>query len=352
LNCAVVAIEDAGGARALAPVVRAMLMHGERPSLILGRVAADTLRASGVPLGPADEVASDADVTSSIERLVPNARILVTSSTAWGLRVEARAVAHAKCCGCPTVTLVDFWSNYEHRLSYPSQSGWSVLPDRLAVIDDIMRDQLLRGGVSAKCLVVTGSPAFDNLLSESAPPLPAIKNERVVAFLSQPITALYGVEGDPTYLGYTEHSILRSVATVVSRSGLQLLVRAHPREDAVALKQFVRTLPGARIDTRPLRAIVEGSIAVVGMTTMALVEAALMGRLSLSVQIGRRGDDALPTNACGLTLPIADENELCATLVRATNGDPSLEPQRRLAALGWRPGATERMLDVIRASAR
>jgi hypothetical protein len=319
------AIEDAGGARAVVPLIARMSDAG----VALGPAAAEVARAHGLSLEARD-----------VDEILAGARLLVTSSTSWGLRLEARAVQAARAMGIPTLTVMDFWSNYRSRLSYPSETDWGALPDCIAVIDETMRADLSRLGVTCR-VEITGSPAFDDLLGRARALPPAAG--KTVTFLSQPIAALYGTE-----LGYTEHTILRALAAACARLDLDLHVRAHPREDSEALGAFARSIGAMTSDaTMPLRTCVEQSIAVTGMTTMALVEAALLGRPSLSLQLGRLGEDALPTNASGLTIGVRDEDDLIDKLSRAARRDESLDTRKRLAALGWRPGATERVLALM-----
>jgi hypothetical protein len=258
---------------------------------------------------------------------------LITASTCWGDRIEAKAVLVARDGGVPILTFVDFWSNYASRLSYPDEANLALLPDRLAVIDATMADDIVAVGAPRDRIVVTGSPAFDAIK-----PLPFPEGASTLLFLSQPLAALYG-----DTLGYSEQTVLPLVASIARDNGTPLRIRTHPREDATAMRALARGLPGdVAIDEHAsLEEAVASSSVVVGMSSMGLVEAALWSRISISAQIGRRGDDALPTNRTGLTSGVTSEAELAELLGR------SLRDPKPSSVARFMPRATERLIDAF-----
>jgi hypothetical protein len=201
-----------------------------------------------------------------------------------------------------------------------------------------MHEDLRALGVADERVVVTGSPAFDATLARRRRWSPS---GRTVLFLSQPIKTLFGGE-----LGYTEDDVLGAVAVVVAEAGAELVVRPHPREDTEALRKRMTALPcPTRTDASAdvLDAVRDARV-VVGMTTMALVHAALLGAPTLSVQIDRRGKDPLPTNRDGLTIPVADASELRRQLLAALDAVAPLPPR---VPAGWSPDATGRVVAAL-----
>jgi len=329
-----VVCEDAGGAAALAPVVLALAARGEALRFALGALAARVFAAAGI-----DARASIAPESAGGSRLV------LAATSPWGERLEARAVIAARGAGVPSVALVDFWARYEERLSYPAPTGFAALPDRVLAIDEWMRRDLVAAGVDEARVVVTGSPAFDAIL---AGPRWAPPPEPRVLFLSQPMAALFGDDPRaPSYLGYTERSVLAALASIVAELDAELVVRPHPREDEATLRAFAMGLP-CRVAwdaSGSLRDAVARARAVVGMTTMALVEAALMGAPALSAQLGRKAD-GLPTNRTGLTRDVPDAASLLAALRDALALRSAPPPHAAFA-----PGATARVVAVLDAIA-
>lgn len=313
---AFIVCEDAGGAAALAPVVRALGARGARLSFCYGNVARATFDAEGIAVAD-----------GGLPEGARYAKRVLTASSCWGERLEARAILEARAVGVPSVSIVDFWSNYEARFSYPGETGLDALPDRVLAIDETMRAELSNAGVDEARITVTGSPAFDGLQSDGERWVRP--GNEVVLFLSQPMAALYGEdERSPKFLGYTERTVLAMVAPMVADVGATLVVRPHPREDREALAAFVAGLPGSvRFDASPtLRDAIRGARVVTGMTTMGLVDAALRGAPAISIQTGRRGEDGLPTNRIGLTRGVSDSDSLRSALVDALGASP-FEPR-------------------------
>jgi hypothetical protein len=341
------ACEDAGGARALAPVVDKLLARGDIVDFLLGPVAARCLHESGIASDIAP-ISNPSEVDAQLSRW-RDWHVLVTASTPWGLRLEARAVLAARAHACPSLTFIDFPAQYRERLSFPERDGLCALPDRVAAIDWPMRDDLLAIGVAPERIVATGSPAFDAILAAPAPIVE--RRADTVLFLSQPIASLFGAdESRSSFLGYTEHTTLAALAPLIARHRLRLIVRPHPREDVAALETFIATLPGdVVLQSAPALAdAVASARLVVGMMTIGLTEAALRGASVISAQIGRRGVDPLASNRVQVTIPVVTESELASAVDELLRSPRSAADTRaRIAALGWQPGAAKRLVAAI-----
>jgi hypothetical protein len=269
------------------------------------------------------------------------------------LRLEAHATIAARQRSLPTFTLIDFPSQLRPRLSFPGTDDLGAMGDHVLAIDQEMRRRLVIAGVPENRVVVTGSPAFDGLW-EAESLSPGEGDATHVLFLSQPIAALHGSDGAvPTFLGYTEGMVLDAVARMIAPHGLELRVRPHPREDESMLTKLARELPGrVRVDrTGSLREAIGRAQWVVGMTSIALVEAALLGKTAISVQFDRRGEDPLWTNVSGLTVGVIDREGLAVAVAEAlrTARAPRLA-RSNMEALGWAPGAAGRVLACLDAA--
>jgi hypothetical protein len=212
-----------------------------------------------------------------------------------------------------------------------------------------MREDLLAIGLPPEKLVVTGSPAFDALL---AAPLAARRpTSDVVLFLSQPIAQMCGTdESNPKFLGFTEFTTMQAIAPHIANAGLALEIRPHPRESRAALEACARSLPGrvSFSQATRLEQAIAGARLVIGMNTMALVEAALRGAPTLSVQIDRRGPDMCPSNRVGLSMAVTETAALGRDLAQALAQPLSASDRReRAARMGWTTGATGRVIALV-----
>jgi len=297
----VLVCEDVGAAAALAPVAQRLLAQHRNPAISARGQAAAIFASKCIPFGGPESVAVSAATG-----------VVVTGTTAWGERIEAHAIRKARSLHVPTLSFVDFWSNYRERLTLTQE--FDVLPDRLLVVDSVMYDDLRALELPTE-LVITGSPVFDEI-KPLAPP----SDGSPVLFLSQPLSKLATVE-------YDEHTVIALVATACVRLGVELRVRPHPREDRTELATFLATLAGTTISRSDASLMddVVSSCGVVGMTTMALVEAALTGRATLSVQLTYK-PILLPTIRSELTVMVQTQPQLASAVARLVAGARQSRP--------------------------
>lgn len=317
-----IASGDAGAGAAIAPVAAAL---AARPGAEV-RVAAAPFSA------PHFERASL--TVEPFERAVPLLAWrpdVCLGGASWGAVSEMPAIAAAGAAGIPTVVMLDFWSHYRER--FTAANGRLVQPGAIAVIDEDARAGLIAAGLDASRVHVTGGPQFDRLASLGAAfddrARTRLRNEIAggdpfVLFVSQPIEALVGRQW-----GFTESEVLLQVRDALAQPGRPAVlgVKWHPREEP-------RPLPAGagRVRLVDLRAydsveLVLAADIVAGINSMLLLEAALLGRLSLSVQPGLCGADPLVSNARGLTRAVYDPGLLPHAIAEA------LDPAWRQA---WR----------------
>jgi len=216
--------------------------------------------------------------------------------------------------------------------------------------------------------VITGQPALDDLAlyrqRNTAEHRLALRealgispSERLLLFASQPIAEVFGSDpGRPSYLGYTEHTVLNALVpaleTIAKRDALKMtmLIRPHPREQKRDLESwrsdYLRILVSADGDGRELAM---ASDLVMGMTSMLLLEACLLGCLIASLQPGLRAADSLPTNRTGLSKAIYRETEIEPVIERLLCDDEVRgEALARLGKAALPEGATQSVARLIR----
>jgi hypothetical protein len=160
-------------------------------------------------------------------------------------------------------------------------------------MDDYAFADLREYGCPAERLVITGQPYLDSLLAEvSAVDQQAVRqgigiqpDDFVVVFASESLSG----DGRPgPNRDYTEFDGLRCVIGALSLlDGLNplLLVKPHPTEDPKGLRRVIEAAASRSmiIDHLSPREVIAIADVVVGMRSMMLVEAALAGRVTLSV---------------------------------------------------------------------
>lgn len=374
---------DAGGARAIIPVVKKLRRSGTSVIALVAGPAA-TIWPAECPEIDFFEVPDTVPLTEA-EKLLEVRRIDVLLS-ASGLynTVEHTVRVAAQRRGRHSVAVLDSWLNYAERFQRISDRGPEKChPDQVCVMDDLSYRGMLSAGFKPDQVVITGPPNLEATVnycrSISSDQYKKWRMERgllpndfVMTFFSDPfyvvpdgktITgpgALIGPDGKSLF-GYTSLGILETVldelAVACEAAGrpCKLIVKPHPMEHAECLKQVMdRTKCNRWVD---VRMHAEGSAAewialsdaVLGMMSIALLEAALTGKPALSVEIGlleARAQDPCLSNFLGYTYAIYDRFSLKKAMqaICGSNFDlVAVTPHRQLPIRG----AAERVASVV-----
>jgi hypothetical protein len=349
---------DAGGAAAIAPVVARLKMEGRlNPRSLASRYAAPALQSYNLDVEDLLEVPSMTVAESYFRNFCP--ALLITGTT-WGPeQPEKPFLAMSRAFGVPSLTVLDFWTNYRAR--FDDETGaLAYLPDRIAVMDALAQREMLAEGFPPEILIVTGAPHLDSLSSVRATftiarrtalrtRLGVGEKELLVLFASQPVSELYGES-----LGYTEQRVLALLIAALDalaqrdQVSLTLALRPHPREN---IDKFSGVRPAhVRIATAADGSGRDWAMAsdlVVGMISALLLEACYLGCLTVSLQPNLTKSDMLPTNRSRLSLPVYAEEEIGPTLREALLNEEFRREQRvRLGTANLPEGATQNVVKL------
>jgi hypothetical protein len=352
--CVLTMARDAGAGAALAPVVRALIHDGRlRVSTVAAGKAAAVFERHGLPVIAFPERPGADEVAALLARERP---LLVLTGTSFKPERDALFWRAAAELGIPTVGVVDHWVNYVERFSV--QRPFDTLPDVIAVMDEFTARRLRELGCPAERVRVTGQPYFDELAAEGAAVLRdearrelGIDARRtVVAFASEPQARYAGASSnDPGYLGYTEHDVLalvRAALADVAPAAL-LVVKLHPLEDPDAFHDLAdgEGAPMIRVlRTYPVAHLISAADVVVGMTSVFLLESAVLGVPTISIRPRARADEFFLDVHRDLIDSVVDEQDVAPALRRAL--EFHAVPRRRPhAQFGER--AIERLTAVV-----
>jgi hypothetical protein len=303
---------DPGSANALLPVMKRMVKEPHIRLLAWPyRQAVEIWKKNGIEVEPVDETF---DARRAHDLLRNNqVNLLVTGTSLNTLEVEKKFVTAARVEGIPSLSVLDFYSHYRERYS-DSTGPFSCLPDRVAVMDEFSREQMISLGAPPHRVIVTGQPAFDHLAKLRLRSRAATKiafgvapDEKMVTFVSQPLIETYGNDPSaPQYPGYDQHVVLLHVLQTLEALAqkenrpIVLAVRIHPREDA----KWFETLQSKIVRIQFLKdddalLSIYGSDLVIGMTSTLLVESIYLGCITLSIQPETRRAENLPAITCG-----------------------------------------------------
>lgn len=280
------ATHDPGGANALVPVMALARVRGHRVAVAAAGPAAAVWRDAGeMPAaGPELPVGGGAAVPFAGARpdlLVTGAGVGDFDRNLW------RA---ARAMGLRSLAFVDSWTSLAHR--FRDGAGQPIRPDAVAVVNETMRDELAAAHVAVADAYVVGQPHLQALARRLAGQRDGhrVHELPLLAFFSEPLAEDW--KTDP--YGFDEITVVpRLLAALAAGGSARLVLKAHPREPADKWRTFLaaRALPPSVcvevVEDSVERLLVQVD-GVLGMTSMALIEAALAGVPVLSLQPGRR----------------------------------------------------------------
>ncbi len=344
---------DPGGAEAVAPVLAALQSPGVTLHAFAYRQAVEIWRARGAGVQAVSEAATVEDCEGMLREC--GADVLLMSTSSNGIDLEKKFTQAARVLAVPSVAVLDLWTNYRSRFAN-GKGELAFLPDRIAIMDERARSEMIKVGIPAESLVVTGQPAFDELAAWKRQADPnsraAIRNafgvnsdELLVVFGSQPLVATHGDDTSrPGHPGFTEDGVAALLGGALDAIALEtgrrvvLLVRPHPRETEDAHSGLKSDAIRIGVSTaHHRREVMLAADLVVGMNSAFLLEATVLGCRTLSLQPGLRSSESLPTNLCGATAVVSDPAQVLPALHRAlfaneaAAGTPTFPQESRAA---------------------
>lgn len=332
---------DPGGANAVAPLVKPLkekghevLLYGKGPALgVYQRSGLEGNDITAFGRGTTQD-----DIKRFIKELSPDAIITATSAEDMTERFIWKASRELDIL---SMAVLDQWMNYGIRFSgygisqmdrYREDGRHTYLPGMILVMDELARKEAVREGLDESMIAITGQPHFETVLkrvrSFSHSDKTAVKAKLgvkdgglVLLYASEPITKDYG----PLYRGYDERTVLADIAHGLLgaepflEKDVTVVVRPHPREDHTHYSDVPEELSDGKIkyvvdSTTDSLLLISASDAVVGMSSMFLIEAAMAGKPVLSVQTGLTGEDPFVLSRLGITRTVTDKDELSGKL--------------------------------------
>ncbi|MDJ0795535.1 MAG: hypothetical protein QNJ51_01660 [Calothrix sp. MO_167.B12] len=225
--------------------------------------------------------------------------ILLTGTSQYD-DFELDAIVWAKKKGIPSIAVLDYWANYRQRFQLSGDpNAEPIFPDTITAIDEVCREGMLADGLPESQIQVVGQPYFSWLLARQQGIKNIVKPPQYIFFASQP--------------NANEVEILRILINVLSEYQPleKLLIRFHPRQGKcpVSLELLEKSgLPFAIDESTDTLATLSQQDMVLGITSIILIEAALMGIPAGSLVMGIQ--DTLMTNKYGLTIPLTSPEKL------------------------------------------
>jgi hypothetical protein len=348
---------DPGGANTVIPLVVPLLDKGYNVRLYGKEVALERYRQSGVD-GINIMLHLHVVTLESVEQflLQESPEFIITGTSAEDF-TERYIWKAAERLGIPSFAILDQWVNYGIRFSpwglsnsadYEGNPQHPFLPSRIIVMDEFAREEMARRDIIVRDHILPlGQPYFETLFirQKSLPPVDDLRkrlgifeDEFVITYVSEPLSHDYGEEPDRgEYWGFTERTIFRvlleSLGNIVELSGkkVRLIIKLHPRESQDNYDDLIRQqLQGVTVTLDhsgdPLE-MIHVSDLVCGMSSMMLIEAAIVGTPILSILIGLRRESPFVLDRLGLLCSARSAAEVEGRLTKALSGNVALRRQ-------------------------
>ena len=280
---------DSGGIRNVLPIAEHVAQQGEQVFLYTNLESpvlhSSFVDLSGVQMAPTEGVSPQA----ILDNVAPS---FVVCGTTGSETLEKTITRAADSRGIPTVAVLDEWYNY--RLRFEDESGQlTYLPDKIAAMNQRAIEEAVSEGVPKERLFISGSVWLSHLHHRSPWGQQSIQERsgdgRVrITFISENIE--HDTSGVPV-LPFTEQEVLNQLITFLDNTGISCHVtnKLHPSS--------VHGLPThegtSRVEVQTTRledlmGLITASDLCIGMKSMGLLEAAMVGVATVSFQPGLR----------------------------------------------------------------
>ena len=342
-------VEDPGAANFVGELPMALEALGLTARVIAEGKAAGHLRHLGVAF---ETPVPSATAKDMIDAADPRGVVAGTSENPGSLGLSL--MDHARRRGLVTVGIVDGPANPRWRFRGESDDPLAHAPDHILSPDAGIADAYVELGMARDRVKVCGHPGFDTvrrrrelLISEGRESVrrrlwPELRPERPLAMFVSELSDGFQPEqfrrsSDYTLSGWGGSDARTDIAIeefldAVAASGIapHLVLRLHPKEmDGVEPAHASRFDLVSRAEP-PLEAVFAAD-AVFGMTSVLLLEAALLGRPVVSI-VPRAVEKAwLPADASAYLACVATRGEVRESVADALHGrgpDPALADRR------------------------
>ena len=294
-------VQDPGAANYVAPLVKGIIDKGLGIKVLTDGIARDHLTLRGIANEPISPGMSAADV---INEYAP--RLLVVG-TACNPDTFAFPLIHAaRDAGIQSVGCIDAAMNHEKRFSGRSDDALFHAPDWILVPDGSIKKKFVDLGTPTDHVIECENPHYDfvrelgmkyaledrkKLRTRLFPGLEP--GQKVIIFISEASARLdplspelrkdYTFSGRGSAKGRTEVILeeLCDAAKLLKKRPF-IVLRAHPKDAPGDYAKYETELDWVSYGGEPHEMLYAADL-VVGMTSMSMIEATMMGRLALAV---------------------------------------------------------------------
>ncbi len=356
-------VEDPGPALYAAPIPKALSEKGWQSIIYAAGLARDALGQRNIPFVPADARSTAAGLIHEVKP-----KVLLTGTSENPDSLGLQLILAAREAGIPTAAFIDAGVNAPFRFRGRQEQPLAYAPEWIIVPDEWAKNEYVRIGATPERTIVCGHPQYDHVLALSrtwtASNLEAFRRrllpglatgQKVVIFVSEgservpllsPIPSVdeYSLKGRGGRTGRTEiviEEFLMATETLFERP--YLVLRLHPKDRPDDFLAYGADFDHMDHGSPPLELVFCADL-VVGLTSMLLLEAVLLGKQTLSIVPRAAEREWLPTVRHGVTPCVMDRTGVARALQELLqNGGSPLQGRR-----SWVPeGSLMRLVELV-----
>lgn len=331
-----------GSANAFVPVLSGVAARGYELAIIGFPGFTDPIARRGYRV---TTVRDNADFLSALGENEDSELLLSgTSEDAIG---DGAVWAWARQAAVPSIGYVESWVNYWQRFSSSGEvkHRFDCTPDIIAAVDETAARSIAQAGFAASRIVVVGNPAFDELTLLDTESVAATRRAllgpertRLVVFVSQPLSTICDASfsSGGERLGFSEQDAWTWLVHGITAAGglrnqVHVAVRPHPRESSTDVERWV--LPAlqkglsVQVSSMDRLCMVAAADVVVGMNSILLYEALLLGTPVISLQPHRREPCELTDDRAGIEVAV-DLSTACEVIESVLTRNDTWRPLR------------------------
>ena len=356
-------VEDPGAANFIAPLPAVLAELGWHVTVLAAGLAKNYLEDRHVDIQVVDSSMAAEQILSTI-----NPRMLIAGTAENKDTFGLTLISAARASGIITIGIIDRVTNAHYRFRGWSDAPLTYAPDWLLVPDEWTKQAFIVLGFPETHTVVCGHPHYDYVMDMARRfkqvsrgdfrhrLLPGVKDgQKAVVFVTEssarvkrfspPPVQEYTFTGREKKTGRTEIMLEEFLDAVQSINPQPyLILRLHPKDAPVDYSSYLDEFDQVDSGGSPLELLYAADL-VVGMTSMLLLEAALMGRPTLSIVPRLIEKEWLPSIRMGVTPCVTTRKQLrsaLADLLREGSEQPPIDNHHFVIA-----GSLQRTVEFI-----
>lgn len=330
-------IEDPGAANYAMYLPQSLSKRNIRARLFADGHARDYLKQRGLNSEMFDNGMQTQEILENVRPL-----LLIVGTSENPETLGFQLIEEARLRKIESVVLIDAPGNADYRLRGKTDNPLAYAPDWLVVPDDWTKASYVELGFPPERVIICGHPHNDyvrecgakflleNMNVQRKKLFPDVQNgQKILVFASEISSGLnpeqYLISDEYTLKGRGQNHDRTSIVIEEFLDALKsvnprpyLVLRLHPKNTVDELSQFLDDFDQISVNEPPLELIYFSDL-VIGMTTILLFEAALLGKKTLSIVPRSKEEDNLPSIRAGMTTCVSTRSELRTVLAHMLN---------------------------------